>query len=742
MRKLMRFTLGFGASCGLCAYVLPISQVFPFALAAGIVEVLVWILDRSHLLRRFAAVSLGLSLGFLWYLGYHHIYLSDAVAMDGETSAVTVRLTDYTFDTGHGSAADGIVVLNGTSYQSRIYFRETMLLNPGDTLSGEFRFRVTTPEGSEEPTYHKGRGIFLILYQTGDLTAVPATETSWQDKIAILRQNLKEKLEICFPPDTYPFTKALLLGDTNDLSYAVDSAFKVSGIRHVVAVSGLHVSILFALLSAVTLKKRFFTALAGFPALFLFAALAGFTPSISRSCLMWALMLTARLLDKNYDSATALSFAALIMLMVNPLAITDVGFQLSVGSVAGIYLFSEPIRKWMSDRFGKLKKGSIKAFAVRWLTTSGSITLSAMSITTPLSAMYFGTVSLVGVLTNLLTLWVISFIFYGILGVCFLSLFWQAGGVFLAGIIAWPIRYVLLVAKVLADIPLAAVYTRSPYMIVWLVFVYLLLFFFLFPRNRKPLVLFCCAIIGLCLWLIASWTEPMLDDVRFTVLNVGQGQCLLLQSEGRTFMVDCGGDMDEEAADIAAETLLSQGISKLDGLILTHLDRDHAGGAEGLLSRVDTELLILPAVHSDLSLTTKGEILYAVQNMELTFGAAKISIFPATYPGSGNENSLCVLFDSEKCDILITGDRDGFGERSLLRNAHIPKVDILVAGHHGSKYSTCEELLAVTQPEIVCISAGKDNAYGHPAPELLERLEIYGCTIYRTDIHGEILIRR
>jgi len=100
------------------------------------------------------------------------------------------------------------------------------------------------------------------------------------------------------------------------------------------------------------------------------------------------------------------------------------------------------------------------------------------------------------------------------------------------------------------------------------------------------------------------------------------------------------------------------------------------------------------------------------------------------------------LFDTEKCDILITGDRDGFGERSLLRNVDIPKVDVLVAGHHGAKNSTCQELLEAVRPEIVCISVGEGNPYGHPAPELLERLAEFGCAVYRTDQNGTITIRR
>ena len=206
-------------------------------------------------------------------------------------------------------------------------------------------------------------------------------------------------------------------------------------------------------------------------------------------------------------------------------------------------------------------------------------------------------------------------------------------------------------------------------------------------------------------------------------------------------MVDCGGSSDAVAADAAAETLLSQGISKLDGLILTHYDRDHVGGVEHLLSRIDAALLVLPTVYSDLSLEAEQTI-YASDDLSLNAGNTQIRIFATQIPGNDNENSLCVLFDTENCDILITGDRDGFGERSLLRNSAIPDVDVLVAGHHGSKHATCEELLTAVRPEIVCISAGRDNPFGHPAPELLMRLEQFGCTVYRTDLHGDILIRR
>ena len=207
-------------------------------------------------------------------------------------------------------------------------------------------------------------------------------------------------------------------------------------------------------------------------------------------------------------------------------------------------------------------------------------------------------------------------------------------------------------------------------------------------------------------------------------------------------MVDCGGDSDERAAELAAETLLSQGYSHVDGLILTHTDRDHAGGAESFLSRIRTDFLILPRKTENIAIPEHTQLITAARDLVISDGTSTVTVFAPVFHGEENEMSLCVLFDTEKCDILITGDRNAFGERSLLRHNNIPDVDVLIAGHHGSKYSNCEELLEVAKPEIVCISVGADNPYGHPAAETLERFADYGCTVYRTDRQGTITIRR
>ena len=253
-----------------------------------------------------------------------------------------------------------------------------------------------------------------------------------------------------------------------------------------------------------TFRRRFLTAAVGMPVLLLFAAMAGFTPSVTRACIMVWLMMLATVFNREYDPPTALAFSVLVMLAANPMAVTSVSLQLSVGCVAGILLFREPISSWLDKKLpGRIPK--------KWrifLNQSVAVSVSAMSLTTPLTAYYFGAVSLVSIVTNLLTLWVVNLIFNGLIGVCLLSLVSGKLAGILAHILSWPIRYVLAVSKLLASIPLAAVYTKSHFIVVWLALLYFLLGILLFQRKKKPGMLCCCTVLGLCAAFLASWMTP------------------------------------------------------------------------------------------------------------------------------------------------------------------------------------------------------------------------------------------
>ena len=740
----MWFTVGFGAVCAFCAYFwLTGGLLLPAAGFGAAFAALLLCSGRMKVLRIPATVCLGCALGLIWFQSYCGNYLSLAVKLDGQLADVTARCTDYSYETNYGSAVEGFLYLEGKPVRAKFYLNNPVEIEPGDVLQGVFEMHITTPEGETESDYYSGKGIFLMGYQEEEVELIKVSDKPYWAYPAIWRQSLKDLIDTAFPEDVSAFARALLLGDRSGIDYETSTNFKVSGILHVIAVSGLHVTVLFTLIYTACFKRRELVALIGIPAMILFAAVAGFSPSVTRAAIMMILMMLAMLFNRDYDGPTELAFACLMMLVGNPLVITTASFQLSVTSVAGIFLFKDPIQDWLCRWLPHGREQPIR----RWIVRSLALTVSAMSSTTPLVAWYYGTVSLVGVLTNVLALWVIGFVFYGVMLVCVLGCIWPGVASAVAWVVSWPVRYVLVMAKCFASIPIAAVYTRSVYIVCWLIFCYVLLAAFLLGRNRKLKVLLCCMVLSLCLAVVASWAEPWTDSCRMTALNVGQGQCIILQSDGKTYLVDCGGTYDEDAADRAAETLLSQGISHIDGLILTHFDRDHAGGAVGLLTRISCDALFVPEAEDEdgifqtIQPLVDGGVIRVKQDLEVTYGKTTLGIYGPVTQDSGNDSSLAVLFRRENCDILITGDRSTTGEWVLLKTADLPELDVLVVGHHGSKHSTSLELLETTRPKIAVISVGR-NSYGHPAQETLDRLESAGVMVYRTDIHGNITIRR
>lgn len=747
MRKLAWFSLGFSVACGFAAYY-AWRFVLPFCAAAWLLCGIVFFFSvKWRKLIVPVTVLLGCAVGLSWFLVLQENDWKPLSDLDGQTVEAAFTAGDYSESSLYGGSVDGTFQWKGRTYRARIYLKENLSVEPGQIIEGSFRFRLTTPEGLKESTYYQGNGILVIANQRGDIRIQEGQSGTWRYLPSRMAKHVHKILELCIPEDVRPFAQSLLLGDSSELSYQDETALRVSGIRHIIAVSGLHVAVLYGLIVKLTGNRRYLTFLIGTPALFVFAAMVGFTPSVCRASIMLCLMMLAGITEREYDSVSELAFAVLVLLVVNPFTAVSVSFQLSVTSVLGILFFQPSVYGRLEKSFGKAKGKGFRAALKRWGYGSVSVTVSAMSLSTPLSAYYFGLVSLAGILTNLLVLWMVAGVFYGIVAVSALGSLWLSGGRILGSIIAWGLRAILLIAGCVSKIPFAAVYTCSKPIVLWIALCYGLFLFYLLFRKGKPGWYLSIGLFSLCLAIMTSVVIPRMDSFRLTVLDVGEGQSILIQSKGESFLIDCGGYSDTGAADAASEMLLSQGVFSLDGIALTHFDSDHIGGIPGLLSRVKTEFIVLPEmgdtdVAKNLWSLTKGEIRTIENGEQVSLGDGTLTFYSENTGKTDNENSMGILFETQNCAILITGDRSRAGEKRLLQENHIPQVDILIAGHHGSKYSTSQELLEALQPNTVVISVGRGNSYGHPSAELLERLNSFDCKILRTDLEGTIVIRR
>ena len=375
------------------------------------------------------------------------------------------------------------------------------------------------------------------------------------------------------------------------------------------------------------------------------------------------------------------------------------------------------------------------------------VSFSAMIFTIPLTVWYFGTVSLVSIITNMLTLWVVSTIFCGITISCILALLWPPLGMIIAWMISWLMRYVMLAAKLLSGIPLSAVYTQSVYIVMWIILCYFLFAAFLLIKKKRPLLMASCAVVGLVVSLVASYVIPRKTDLRVTVFDVGEGQSILLQDGNKNYLVDCGGDSPSSTSDLVAQKLLSQGVFKLDAIILTNYSDTHSCALENLLCRVDTTALYLPDIPDDTGRKVRlaekyGEkICWVQRNICIKESNTALSLL-MTFKTDENEreSSLCVLFQTANCDILITGDRGARGEQALLESYDLPKLELLVAGANGAASATNLELLSKTMPDTVVISSG--TRFNYPEEDVLVRLDMFGCRVLCTNQSGTIVFGR
>ena len=247
----MWFTIGFGAVCAFCAYFwLTDGLIFPGVCFLAFFVALLGGCTQVKWLRAPAAVCLGCALGLFWCQTYSTNYLAMATELDGNLASVTARCTDYSYKTNLGCGVEGFLYLDGKPVRTKLYLNNDVEIEPGDVLRGVFEMHITTPEGDTHSNYYSGQGIFLMAYQEEDAELIKVSSIPYWAYPAIWRQNLKDLINSAFPEDVSPFARALLLGDRTGIDYETNTDFKVSGILHIIAVSGLHVTILFTCVSS------------------------------------------------------------------------------------------------------------------------------------------------------------------------------------------------------------------------------------------------------------------------------------------------------------------------------------------------------------------------------------------------------------------------------------------------------------------------------------------------------------
>lgn len=660
------------------------------------------------------------------------------------------------------------------------------------------------PGNFDQKTYYLRQGIHVLV---------------WAEQFRILshdkkpvRQFLSEvrgrwnELLLRHLGDYYGGTmSAILLGEKSGLDAGMKTMYQKSGISHLLAISGLHMTFLgMGIYNLLRKAGCGFTisGLTGGVLLILYSLMIGAGVSSLRALIMFMVRIGAEITGRDYDLLTSLFLSAAILCFRQPLYLTDAGFQLSYGAILGIALFSPVFSEMfgcaqVSDRkrrlerrkTGRIARVQSKGFTILLWILNGLSTSLAVNVFLlgPLLWFYFE-VPPYSVFLNLIVIPVMPVAMGAGVAGSALSLMSDAAGGAVLQICGGVLRSYDQVCTWAGMLPCNRFVAGKPDAS-WIVVYYLVLagLWILFKyiagkreqeeekrksgnkisnKSRKPCRLPGCAILffaaGMALVCRGGFRLP--DEAQITVLDVGQGDGIHIRHDSLNCLIDGGSSDVSSVGTYRLEPyFLSRGVDALDYVFVTHGDDDHISGVREMLENqtfgVKIRNLVMPPLeYQDEKLIELAQI--AVKNGtrvtvmdpgdKITTGAAeeeKGMILTCIGPESGlevepgNETSLVLDLSFGEFDMLFTGDVEGSGEESLISSGLLRDYDVLKAAHHGSENSGTEEFLQITAPEYAVISAGKDNRYGHPHAETLQRLNDAGCTVYSTQDNGAVMIR-
>lgn len=561
-----------------------------------------------------------------------------------------------------------------------------------------------------------------------------------------LRDALIKKCGMYFGGDTLAFLKALLLGDTSNISDELKADLSRSGISHVVSVSGMHLSIFMIILNLFLQRREFKWSNFILPvlniliALFL-TAVTGFSPSMKRASLMLIISNCVFMMYRESDTLQSLCYALLIMLLDNPFAICDPSLSLSAVAVLGIILF-----------YSRLNE---KLLWIKWKTFREIVvmSISAQITTFPLCVYYFNTISVLSIVTNLLTLPLVPFIMG--MGILFLAMPIGFMAKFISGGLWLGVNIILYFSRCIASNPFSQI--QIGFLRFICISALILLIVILMRRTitcNKPykniLYLFASTIA-----LALIFFTPYTNNFTITAINVGQGDCTLIEfPSGKTMLIDGGGRIsgDSKTADIIKPYIINRGIRKIDYALISHYHTDHIKGILELAEDYKIGCIIAPDYFNEESQNATEQMLIICKEKDIP-----LYLVNKGDKFSPDRNSEVVIlnpdskfiYDTDNCSIvakitcygkslLTTGDIDYYTKSLLLETDADIKSDILKASHHGDYTPIDEEFIKAVSPDDVYICVGENNTYGHPKQETINILEKSNINIHRTDIDGTL----
>lgn len=639
---------------------------------------------------------------------------------------------------------------------------------------------ATNPGQFDAQRYNRSRNIYLKMSDVTLKKTGSGRGSLYLNFLADLRFRLKSAALDVFGEKNCALIDAIVLGDRSGLDARTRDLFQDGGILHILAVSSLHVTLLGMSLYRLLRKLRKSFLISSFwsgSLVISFCLMTGNSYSAVRAAVTFLFWLGAQVLGRTCDRLTALAAAALVILVRQPFALTDTGFILSFSCILSIELLGPVFTRIFAPKQSLM------------ISLTGSAALNAGIL--PLNLWFFYQTAPYGILLNLIVLPSMSlFMVFGFLG-CMAGLLIPLGKFFLlpARMISGPCGYLLSLFRTLCtlaeELPGCILITgRPPVMKMFLYYLLLTLFCVHIVRmDRKELLKKKRRLRNLTSVFLFSLALLMLlhrsPAFQASFLDIGQGSCALVQKDGFVMLFDAGSSSVSEVSRYRIGPALKyRGISKIDLVFLSHGDTDHICGISEMLDGYHSSLTggswggisisrILvpdlqdnPAEYSGLSevmeKAEKNGIPVSAVSEGTTFRVSQgsmtlqvLSPSPDRMSGETNQDCIVMLLSFGKLRILFTGDLEKEGEEKFTESyTGSPLFSppegtefILVAGHHGSKNASSDDFLDLVKPGLVVISCGKNNRYGHPAPQMLSRLREKHIPYVRTDKTGAFILQ-